>query len=413
MIGRVTGYINVFSRSNYRRAMVILPVLALAYLNLPVQASDFQACNKCHERILLEDFSRYSLHSPFANQKCKECHEAEERVVPTAKRKPFVAKKRQQKVKWLGNSTIADTNHGFVLPGDKVGDTLIVEARGTDGAVSRQKIKMPFLADLPGLQDSGRSPAISDVRVLKVDRGVFLKVVIGWQTDTLADALVHYGEKDLSEKSESRKRLGRKHEVILTKLQPDKTYQFVAVSQDLFGRIQTSEPLTFSTSKPMAAVQSKLIIKVNPQRGKEETQIASSFKKLGSDYMLELSLERPAALYVGSTGATRKQELSGQKASTASTAALAKNEESHVGLSSEITVSMSACGSCHKYNSRATHPINVLPKPGMTIPSEYPTLPNGRISCNSCHSLHSSDFEFLTRKRGKRELCVGCHKDMM
>jgi predicted CXXCH cytochrome family protein len=71
------------------------------------------------------------------------------------------------------------------------------------------------------------------------------------------------------------------------------------------------------------------------------------------------------------------------------------------------------CRNCHQSQSGTTHPVNVLPPPGMIIPPEYPTLADGRITCASCHSTHSSDYEYLAIRAGKRELCVGCHKDML
>jgi predicted CXXCH cytochrome family protein len=262
-----------------------------------------------------------------------------------------------------------------------------------------------LLAELTEVEDSGNPPVLSGVQVLKVQRGVFLSVTIGWQTDTLTNALVRYGVNDLLQKSEPGKRLGREHQVVLFNLQADKTYRYTAISQDLFGRSQSSPPLTFSTSNPFTVLPQDDA--GNLSESEAEIVIASHFQRLGPDYLLELTLDPAASVFIGSSGTPRSQEPADESSSRY------EAEEAHDGLSGEAVVSMDACYSCHQSQSTATHPVNIYPKPGMIIPPEYPTLPDGRITCNSCHSLHSSEFEFISRKEGKRELCVGCHKDMM
>jgi predicted CXXCH cytochrome family protein len=287
-----------------------------------------------------------------------------------------------------------------------LGETLVAEIRGEDGRFSRKEIDLPFLAGLPEVKDSGMAPVITDLRVLSVNRGVFLSVAIGWKTDSLANALVRYGEKELSQSSDSTKRVGRNHKVVLYDLKPGRIYRFTAVSDDLFGRRRESESLTFSTSKPFTDAQQETTGK--PPGSNDEIGLSNRFQRLGSAYLVELTLEGPCTVLIGSRGEARPQP-------TANEGSIGKREEeaSHSGLSSEIVVSLAACRTCHQKQNTATHPVNVFPKPGMTIPPEYPTLPDGRITCASCHLTHSSDYEYLARKRGKRELCVGCHRDML
>ncbi len=395
--------------TNHRWTAVFLTILLLVLLHMPLQAYDFLVCNDCHEDTLGRDAARIYPHSPFNERECGECHTAQPAISSQieAPAKVSTAKlEDQRKITWLGDSAMTDTNHGFLLPGDKVGNTLVVELHGTGGKFSGKEIVVPSLADLTEVEDSGKPPVISELQVLEVQRGVFLSVTIGWQTDTLTDALVRYGDQDLSQMSEPSKRFGRYHQVVLYNLKVDQTYRFSVVSTDLFGRSQISEPLTFSTSKPFTATQPD-----NPdilQKSGEESGITSHFQRLGSDYLLELTLEQPALVFIGSRGAARNQNEP-----DVSISGMAADEESHAGLSSEIVISMEACRNCHQFHRSASHPVNVYAKPGMTIPPEYPTLPDGRITCSSCHTPHSSDYEYLVRKRGKRELCVGCHQNML
>jgi predicted CXXCH cytochrome family protein len=383
--------------TKHRRSGVVLIVLAIAFLHLPVQAADFKICDDCHKEVLEAVFRTY-IHLPFQQQRCGECHDA--RGPSALPDKNVVSLKDRRKITWLGESSMADTRHGFVLPDERVGGALIVEAQGSNGIFARQEISVPSLPGLSEVQNSGKPPVISDVRVLKVQRVVFLSATISWQTDTLTNALVRYGDGDLSQSSQSGNRFGRRHQVTLYNLKPDRTYRFSVVSKDLFGRSQASEPSTFSTARSFDATPPAA---AGDSPSGAEDGMTGRFQRLGTDYLLELTLKQPSTVFVGTRAETRPR----------SPDQTGRDDIYHASLSSKQVVTMEACRSCHKNQTTATHPVNVYPKPGMIIPPEYPTLPDGRITCRSCHESHGSDNEFLTVKGGKRELCVGCHRDMM
>lgn len=397
--------------SHLRQVGVFLAVIASIFFSLPAQARDFQDCKRCHQ-VILDQMFRVNLHLPFLQRRCGKCHSA--KVVADAQQKKKSKKLKgrpgrledRRKIHWLGESLMADTRHGFVLPGENAGDILTIEVQGNDGEFSREILNVPPLADLPEVEDNGKPPAISNVQVLEVLRGVFLSATIGWQTDTLTDARVIYGEKDLQQTTQLTSRLGQRHEVHLSNLKPDRTYRFSVISKDLFGREQASDPLSFSTSRPLEA---PLPVTAGSLQARWDVPgLTTRFERIGSDFLLELALEQPSSVYVGTReGASRQSSLNG------SSGAMENPDRFHEGLSSRQVSSMEACRGCHKGQSTATHPVNVYPKPGMIIPPEYPTLADGRITCRSCHESHSSDYKYLTIKKGKRELCVGCHKDMI
>ena len=387
---------------------MILALLMLLLLPLRVQAADFQGCDTCHATTLDEARYRQYLHSPFAQQQCGECHAAKEVPPPQMKsrakeRSPVRVKRK--KIDWLGDSAVPGTHHGFLLPSRKIGKSLVVEQQTATGEFSRHEISVPLLSALNEVQDSGYPPIITDLQVVSVQRGIFLSATIGWRTDKLTSAQVQYGVSDLSLKSEPSTRIGRQHKVVLHKLKPDEDYRFSVMSTDLFGRIRTSEVLSFSTDKPMDGAQAfeSRSPPVNPTKNDMEHQ----FKRVGSDYLVELSLEQPFTVYVGSNGEALKQSA------TEISVAARQDNESHAGLSGKAVIAMGACRKCHQDQNVATHPVNVFPKPGMIIPPEYPTLSDGRISCATCHDTHSSDYEFLGRTRTRKDLCTGCHQDML
>lgn len=400
-----TDQIMVYFRAKTWLTGAFFSALVFLLPHPPACAYDFQGCTGCHQNSLDRDAVRNYPHSPFARYQCGDCHAAKT-PTPTAAttNKLPAARNVRKKVKWFGESIMVGTDHDFVLPGNRVGDTLVVESQGENGRFSRKEIAVPALDGLPEAAESGQPPTISKLQVLRVQRGVFLSATIGWQTDTLTDAMVCYGEsaQDLSQATSPGKRFGHRHEVVLYQLQPDKTYHFQVVSRDLFGRSKSSEILTFSTSSPMNKP-----LPANSLQTSEEIGVSSHFFRLGKDYLLDLALAHPAAVSVGWTGKARNRQVPPKSAAQAGA------EDAHTGLRGEEFISTAVCRNCHPDQNTATHPVNVYPKPGMTIPPEYPTLPDGRITCNSCHNPHSSDYEYLARKPGKKELCVGCHKDML
>lgn len=383
-----------------------LPLFLFFLLCRPliVAAFDMETCIPCHGASIGADDGRPYLHSPFALRQCASCHISVPGPGAANAKKPS-AKKTKQKVIWLGDSVIAENTHGFVLPGNKLGEVLVVDRKGMDGRIERVEIPVPHLGQLTEVPDLGAPPVISDLKVLKVQRGVFLSVTVGWWTDTLTTASVRYGEKGLTQVSDPLKRFSRRHRVVLYNLKPDTDYQFAVQATDLFGRDQTSEKRTFSTSEALDADSpaSGSIVESTGNKG-----LTSSFQKFKGDYLVELSSPKPFLAFVGSMGEVRRRLPDGNGADDVSGIM-----EPHKGLSSEIYVTMNSCRNCHRQQNTVTHPVNVFPKPGMTIPPEYPTLPDGRITCASCHFTHSSDFENLAIKPGRRELCVGCHKDML
>ncbi|MBI5444183.1 MAG: hypothetical protein HY900_23600 [Deltaproteobacteria bacterium] len=393
-------------RFRSRRATgALLTFIAAALYRFPARAADFQGCYRCHEGTLTEETTRPYIHSPFGQGRCAACHTAPRPAVNARSASPAdrgrsPAGDERRRIQWLGESVAPDTVHWFVLPGARARDTVVVETRGS-GAFSRYEVPIPRLSDLPEARDAGRPPAISGVRVLEVQRGLFLSATIAWETDGVTDAAVRYGKNDLKQSSPRGGRLGRRHQVVLYDLEPDKTYRFSVVSADLFGRQQASEPLTFSTSRPLAAAQPPAA--AGPLAAGERVALSSRFQRVGADYLLEVTVEKPVSVSAGLRDSPQKQKAAGAAVSA---------DVTHRDLTSRGVASIDACKACHQDENTATHPVNVYPKPGMVIPPEYPTLSDGRITCASCHDRHASNNPYLLIKARQRDLCIGCHRNM-
>ncbi|MEJ2691281.1 MAG: hypothetical protein P8130_15340, partial [Deltaproteobacteria bacterium] len=345
-----------------RNLIGFLVILVVCFSSLLVQAIDFERCKECHQTALGKSRNRLYLHPPFSENQCEDCHSAADSAAPE-EIDLSASPVDERKIERLADSGKADIRHGFLLPGEKVGGTLVIDLQGSDGKVSRRQISVPPLADLVEVKDTGSPPVISDVRVLKVERKLFVSATVSWRTDTFTSALVRDGNKELSQKSESCARLGLQHQVVLYNLKADHTYRFSVVSTDLFGRSQTSEPLKFSTSNPQSTLLSR---DISPKDAAKEVSMVSRFRRLGKDYFLELTLDQPEWVLISSKGEDKQQDQAKDKNRGL------PDDEFHAELSSMIVSSMGACLGCHKAHA---HPVNALPPSGMTIIPEYPTLP--------------------------------------
>ncbi|MEJ2201565.1 MAG: hypothetical protein P8X63_11230, partial [Desulfuromonadaceae bacterium] len=144
-------------------------LLAAGLMLLPSRtssAADFQGCDSCHFETLETDRGRPYLHPPFAEQRCEECHSPlleRESVVREVRDDFALMGPAREKTTWLADSSMAAVEHDFVLPVDKLGPTLVIEARGVDGNFSRQEVAVPLLTEVPELEDSEGLPVLSDI----------------------------------------------------------------------------------------------------------------------------------------------------------------------------------------------------------------------------------------------------------
>lgn len=381
--------------------LTVLAALVLHVSFLPAQNADFQQCYECHGQILQDQMSRMVVHVPFMEQNCRVCHMAQPKAAAQDAQK--AKQDKPKKIQWLGESLEPDGRHLFLVPGRGMENSLIVEVRKPGGVVSREEILVPAHEVQEPFKDMAQAPVVADVQMLGVERGLFLTATIRWTTNTPSEGRVYYGESELVQRSPLTRRLGYTHQVVLRDLKPGKNYQFQVEATDLFGRSTRATPQSFSTAKPRPATR--------PADIPSTAQVATTatFQRFGDDYLVDLSISQPAVVSIGAYEPTDKltqNQLSAEGES-------ARPDAFHAGLSDQITVSMHVCNDCHQRQVTASHPVNVLPRPDMIIPPEYPTLPDGRITCMTCHQVHGSDYPYRLIKRGQRELCVGCHVNML
>ena len=380
-------------------------------------------CLECHEDAFDEDLARGLIHQPCQEKRCIVCHCSESAettldgnaqgqsagtVLPVPE-----TRTEEHELTVIDVHLHSNSSHSFVFSDEEVEDVLLVELWQGKELQKVEKVALLPLAQLPRLVDDKRPPRLSDIRVEKVERGLSSSAVISWKTDEPATTEIRYGLEKLNRNSFPHGCLPRTHRVTLSSLKTNRQYQFSVVSNDFFGNQAVSDCLSLSTKKIDDAVSgpgSDLL------SGKRDCSIiGKKFFNVDGRYLVLLELSQRLSVSIGVDDfrelVKRLPEVFMSPPPAPENLVLGEDEESeHRYLLGEVETTIDNCFTCHKgIRKEMSHPINVLPTPGMQVPEEYPLLSNGKMSCMTCHVRHAGDHLFrLVQDQGK-QFCEGCH----
>lgn len=365
-------------------------------------ASD-KSCDACHRQVVDHGMGKRYVHMPFLKKQCSACHVSGQTVsVPTRREIALANEPPPQKVQWLREVQGVATQHWVLLSPEALGKRLVYKAGDSANRSGLLELPLPPLGSLSAMENDGRGPAITDVRVSAVRRGISTTATITWTTDEFSDSMVGYGLL-ATDSTTSDGKLTREHEILLTGLDKNRIYRFQVASRDVSGNLSNSDILEFSTSSTF--------IQNAPRHERNSgsagpVAVKSRLYRQGDRYLAIFEANQPVALSLG-IPEERPERIVSTVAGTPG-----EESRSHPVLKSELDTNIHACDSCHAYLKQGySHPVNVFPKSGMVIPKEYSLLPDGRISCMTCHVAHGGDFEYRLVKSGKKDLCLGCHTD--
>jgi len=381
--------------------LIWLVLLGMSAWPMAVVAAE-QSCGDCHREVVERGMGKRYVHMPFLKKQCAACHVSGQTVsVPTRQQIAAVKEPLPEKVRWFRDAPGVAVSHWVLLSPDQLGDTLIYKAWDGASRMPMRQLAVPPLATLPNKANDGKPPTISAVEVLDVRRGISTTATIAWNTDEFADSQVAYGP-DAPSSTKADRKLTRRHQVLLTGLDKDKAYRFQVISSDLFGNRAQSAVQEFATDKTFMLDESR-----HEEAGGagSKVEVTGQLFRQGEQYLAVFEANRPVSLSLG-VPEVEEGSLAQQ------TPRQVVDSPSHPVLKSQVETNISACDGCHAYLKQGySHPVNVFPKPGMVIPKEYRLLPDGRISCMSCHVEHGGDYEHRLLKSGKKDLCLGCHTD--
>jgi predicted CXXCH cytochrome family protein len=355
-------------------------------------AKSVEDCIDCHADVWRDLSGKTYVHRPEGNGDCKYCH------VPVREGIEKGGKAYLDNIKWVARGVNPSKEHRLEFEDAKRGATLLVEARSGSHSLVKE-FPLPEFGELEELRISGQvPPTISNVRLLGATRGVFVSATIAWETDSPADSQVIYGFDKLDHTSMLDSQPVTNHVVILTGVQPGKIYKYKVVSVDLAGNRVESATKSLAVENIGSESQDSA-----GKSGGKINELKVSCYRHGNKSFVIVTADQAVSVRLGIMPKKYVEVSSGDQPTVIR----------HLPLNTPAVTNIGICYSCHvEYEKILSHPVNVYPKRGMVIPPEYTTLPDGRITCMSCHANHASNIEFRLIKDRKEELCRGCHQNL-
>lgn len=348
-------------------------------------------CCRCHFDTCNESNTKRFVHSPVRENYCAECHIKQAITLP---KKELPANKAE--IKWFSKIyTLAD-EHWFELPKNSEGRSLSIQVKNKTRQTVSQEITIPSLEDIAPFPVPQENSTISNVKVQEVKQGVFISANITWHTDRICDTKLLYGQNNIQSNTDADSHWTRHHEMTITGLERKKEYILAAASKDIFGNETTSSPITFSTHHFFASPDPTIPEVI------AEIEVSNQFFKENQRIFISFAANQQVTMRLGFRG--------GDTATTGTNTT--KLPGQHLALTDPYELSITRCLTCHpESKGKLSHPVNVQPKKGMTIPDEFPTLSDGRLTCMSCHKAHAANDHYRLIRPNRKDLCLGCHRN--
>ncbi|MBU0676106.1 MAG: cytochrome c3 family protein [Proteobacteria bacterium] len=374
--------------------LATLPTMAAPYAK---QTPAAENCLSCHKTYWEKELQKKIIHQPFKEQKCLFCHAAPLTPIPDPDEPNQYS---ENTIRWIGRFRSPATSHWFEFKTDTRPTTLIIEAN--DNRINRisREVPLPVLSTLTKPPGFSTPPRIFDVKLHTLSSGLLPTVTISWQTDRPTNAVIYYGNKQLSLTSTFSHRYSTDHLATITCARSCLNFKYKIIAEDISGQRTTSDlyPLSLPTDDEFAREE---------YSGSDRTsnsvklEIEQAMFRRGNNYLINVTANRPVLIALG---------IQQSKDDAPLTVSQSPEVIKHILTNNEIITNIRICYRCHEnFKKRFPHPVNVYPKRGMVVSPNYRTLSDGRIACTSCHEPHTSNYPFRTVANPAKELCLGCH----
>ena len=376
---------------------IFLRIAALVFLLAPanIQAADPENCMECHKGYADAELKKTFIHKPFLQKKCLFCHSPD--WVDNAAESDGKAQFPRE-TKKLGSGDNQTQVHLFSIPEELAPKILFIEAKYGTNKIFRTKLRIPPFNTLKkNLSSDTIPPKIFDIQVVEVQRSNLVTAKIKWQTDKLASATLYYGTGNPDKYSTKPVGYKSEHSIELYTLVPDKTYNFLVRVEDIYGNARESTVYSFSTDKSFT---------IDEVERKADSQapmhLNSDIYRSDDNYLVRLKATKPVSIEIATYDMPSFSLLKKRSNET---------PVNHIPLKNIYETNLLMCETCHRAsNDNFSHQVHSRAKLGSNIPAEYSRLPNGQISCLTCHLQHASKNQFHLRESSGRKLCIGCHK---
>lgn len=402
----------------------IILVLTLFFIVATSPGLALNQCLECHQDVMDSVQQQPFIHAPVGSEQCTSCHTGEisDNMVLATLDQPQTTTTiiadfdDTAQIHWLAETFSPATEHFALLPGNCADGSLTLEVWST------QREKLQFDIDVPPFNTMATlpqpaEPSLNQIHLHEYNSTLLSRATLSWITTTPCRCRITYGVSGEEYTVGEDDLFTLHHRMVLRNFREQHLFHIDCL--DPFGQ-QLSSTTQKLTSMPLqahpAAVNSAPLM---------QQQITTNFHRLGQQIWLALRSPQEISVSIGTT----KQLKNGEQDKPETTVALSTtlpeapgiavkggsgrtNQETdeHKGLLTNHAININICYRCHP-NMRAgmSHPVDVVAPPGMIIPRDYPLLPDGRMSCMSCHTVHAGVDNYRLRKDSKRELCIGCH----
>lgn len=379
---------------------VILTLLSLLIATMAI--ADSEQCLKCHKQIVNQTENQLVIHPPFLQNRCILCHGSV--MSDTNNSQPEenpAAQTATKNMEWLAESFAENTQQTALLPVDVCDSLLTIKLWYHNREKQQQDVTCPGLATIPAKLATTQKPTTSQPHLSNYNDQLFTRATLGWETNVPCRCQLLYRSDNAEyvDNEDDFYTLVHSHEI--RNFNPENT-KFLVQCDDTFQQHVQSQYIPLA-SLPLTAKRSG-----EPQ-SRSAADFTIEFKRMGNVIEAVVTTTQPAAIALGRLGQSAEDQTEIQQTITMEIPD-ANEATKHPPLATEKQINTTICFQCHKETVEvASHPINVLAPPGMTIPPEYPLLSDGRMTCMTCHAHHSSNNEARLLKGGKKELCTGCH----
>jgi len=405
-----------------RKRLISYILTAGVIFNGVIQPADsIGSCIECHNDIWQIAQTKSYIHAPVAKKQCTSCHtgDIDGELQKSTQRQQTLSSviadvDKQQQITWVAETFTPATQHFALLQPQLAGSTITIEAW------SQQRNKLQFGLPVPPLPTMTKiepfQPAkIAQIRLVDYNDLLLSHANIAWSTTSPCRCRVTYAARGSEYSLEEDDLYCNQHNIILHNCSGNDLLTITCT--DPFGQQCNSEQMTIE-SLPHTD---------DSANGAEtaplsEQQIEITFKNLQQQIWLQLSALAKFSVSIGTTENQQAINRLQQQTTVDVTANVPEvpgttvgNKEQtinseHEKLLTPRAINLNICYGCHQNMLGWTsHPVDVVAPAGMIIPAEYPLLPDGRLSCMTCHSVHSSNKEYRLIKDSKRALCIGCH----
>jgi predicted CXXCH cytochrome family protein len=374
----------------------ILQVAALFLLLLPSysQGAETGNCLKCHKEYFDDEVKKTFIHKPFLEKECELCHSPD--WVDNAAESDGKTR-LPKKTRTLASDISLAKTHLFSIPKDYNLSVLFIVANKDSSEPYRVKLKVDPFESLNTLASDYTPPEIFDVEVLEVNIGAMASAKIEWHTDELSNSRVSFGIEQPDGQVLDSDEFLTDHMVELYSLKPGVTYYFKIKSEDIYGNSKESQVYTFSTDKNFG-------LKKDPDlnSSSKTLKLKSDVSRSEDNYLIKISANQHVSIEISTYDLPNNSKMLKDSSNL---------PQNHPPMKSIYETNVLICETCHQaLSEKFSHPVHFRARLGSYIPSDYPRLPNGQMSCLTCHDFHASSNAYHLRKSGERKLCIGCHK---